>query len=289
MSETAIHSPSDKSPTIGVIVSGSRQSDIFPLICAGIERAAAAAGFSTSVRDVSSVNPLQRVERSLAAARELIAAKVAGVIFQPVQFASDGLEVSREIIRLFTDAGVAVVLIDSDVLDLDGSRLCDCVSIDNFAAGAALGLYLQRKGAEHVRFLTEWHRCSSIEGRLAGFRSTQQEIYNALWYGDAASDEDVGAMLEDDPMIDAVICQNDVAAVKLIATLTRFGKRVPQDIRVVGFDAVSDEPNPPFTTIHQPCLTLAQVAVDAVLHRLRNPDRVTATIQIQADIRESLD
>lgn len=44
-----------------------------------------------------------------------------------------------------------------------------------------------------------------------------------------------GAIQAETPM-DAVVCYNDQVAVEVIRTLREFGKKVPRDVSVTGFD-----------------------------------------------------
>ncbi len=75
------------------------------------------------------------------------------------------------------------------------------------------------------------------------------------------------------PRPDAIICANDHTAATLIRTLQKCGKRVPHDVRVVGFDDVKYATllSPPLTTIHQPCREIAQAAFRTMLDRIAEP------------------
>jgi DNA-binding LacI/PurR family transcriptional regulator len=73
---------------------------------------------------------------------------------------------------------------------------------------------------------------------------------------------------------------------KLIDTLSGLGKRVPEDIAVVGFDdiAASRLSNPPITTISQPVRKLAATAFKSLLARIRYPNNYPCEILLDAPL-----
>src|SRR5471030_1446676 len=71
----------------------------------------------------------------------------------------------------------------------------------------------------------------------------------------------------------AVFASNDAMAVGVYQALYKEGLRVPQDIAVIGYDDIhlAQFMTPPLTTIHQPKDSLGELAIDALLHRLKEP------------------
>ena len=65
----------------------------------------------------------------------------------------------------------------------------------------------------------------------------------------------------------AVFCANDQMALGLLRALADAGRRVPEDVAVIGFDDVPDAANyrPPLTTIRQDFAALAHRAVEALV------------------------
>lgn len=65
----------------------------------------------------------------------------------------------------------------------------------------------------------------------------------------------------------AVFCANDQMALGLIRALSEAGRRIPEDVSVIGFDDVPDAANyrPPLTTIRQDFAALAHRAVGALV------------------------
>ena len=55
------------------------------------------------------------------------------------------------------------------------------------------------------------------------------------------------------PDLDAVFCANDLMAAGALRALREAGRRVPEDVAVVGFDdaPIAQSTHPPLTTVHQ--------------------------------------
>ena len=81
------------------------------------------------------------------------------------------------------------------------------------------------------------------------------------------------ALLEQAPDVDAVFAASDQRAVGAIAAFTRHGRRVPEDIAVVGFD---DSPSsrfvtPRLTTVHQPVEAMGAAMVELLGALIADP------------------
>jgi DNA-binding LacI/PurR family transcriptional regulator len=72
---------------------------------------------------------------------------------------------------------------------------------------------------------------------------------------------------------EGIVCANDFTAAQLMRTLEGLSIRVPDDIRIGGFDDVkyANLLPVPLTTIHQPCADLGAAAVRAMIERVHNP------------------
>ncbi|MGM9480874.1 LacI family DNA-binding transcriptional regulator [Roseateles sp. NT4] len=88
---------------------------------------------------------------------------------------------------------------------------------------------------------------------------------------------------------DAVVCCSDVLAMLMVQALRAAGRRVPDDVAVVGYD---DMPlaaycDPPLTTVHQPVAEAGAELVEALLGQLRGERAGPRTMPVYLRLRES--
>ncbi|MCA1178365.1 MULTISPECIES: ribose operon transcriptional repressor RbsR [unclassified Pantoea] len=87
---------------------------------------------------------------------------------------------------------------------------------------------------------------------------------------------------------EAVFTSNDAMAVGVYHALFQAGLRVPQDIAVMGYDNIelARYLTPPLTTIHQPKDELGELAIDTLIHRMRDPDASQQTLVLTPELVE---
>ena len=74
-------------------------------------------------------------------------------------------------------------------------------------------------------------------------------------------------LLKDHPQITAIFAGNDVMAFGATRAIYQSGRRIPDDISLMGFDNVelSSVIHPPLTTIHQPKYEIGRAAVEILM------------------------
>lgn len=104
--------------------------------------------------------------------------------------------------------------------------------------------------------------------RLAGYHagladSAQTPIVALGDFTRASGEEAMRRLIEEDPAVDAVFAASDLMADGAIRALRRAGRRVPDDVAVVGFDDIdlARYVEPPLTTVHQPILDIGRTLV----------------------------
>ena len=77
-------------------------------------------------------------------------------------------------------------------------------------------------------------------------------------------------LMERHPDLDGLVVASDLMAVGALRVLAELGRRVPDDIAVVGFDdlGVSERTTPPLTTVRQPVEEMAERATRLLLERV---------------------
>ncbi|GLP64973.1 transcriptional regulator [Streptomyces sp. TUS-ST3] len=154
------------------------------------------------------------------------------------------------------------------------------------AAGVAADLmartateHLLDLGHETVHHLAGPQRWYAARDRLEGWRSTlaaHGRVIPPVVEGDwsASSGYRAGRELAADDDVTAVFAANDDMAIGLIRALAEAGRRVPEDVSVVGFDdiPVAAYVTPPLTTMRQPFDAVAQEGLKRLVHSIENPD-----------------
>jgi len=90
----------------------------------------------------------------------------------------------------------------------------------------------------------------------------------------------------------AVFCFNDIAAIGAIRALKDAGRRVPEDVSVVGFDDIQSAAysTPSLTTVRQPLFEMGQRGAQILLERIANREGSHATevvMEPELVVRES--
>lgn len=149
------------------------------------------------------------------------------------------------------------------------------------------------------------HRIATISGpqdmvagreRLAGYLAGLEAVPGAVPLveeGDFMRQSGMDAMerlLARDPGIDAVFAASDLMADGALRTLRRLGRRVPDDVAVIGFDDVEAArfTDPPLTTVHQPIHEIGTRLAEQIL-RLVAGEEVEASVVLPTRlvVRES--
>jgi DNA-binding LacI/PurR family transcriptional regulator len=149
------------------------------------------------------------------------------------------------------------------------------VAVDN-AAGADLAtsylLDLGHRTVHHIAGPSSW---LDAQERVEGWRNALARAgapEPALLAGDwsSASGYRIGRQIATAPDITAVFCGNDHMALGLLRAFAERGRRVPEDVSVIGFDDIPESGYflPPLTTVRQDFGELGRRALDALIEMI---------------------
>jgi DNA-binding LacI/PurR family transcriptional regulator len=226
------------------------------MLLAAFEQVAGEAGFAVSV---ASVGRLDRTSIAGAVERHL-GQQVAGlVVIAPVASAGEALDHMPPDLPLVT-------------VDGDPQRSHALVTVDQVAGARAATRLLLDAGHRtvwHVAGPADWYDAA---GRIDGWRQALTEAgaeipppVPADW--SAAAGYAAGQMLARMPEVTAVFAANDPLALGLLRALHERGRRVPQEVSVVGFDDVPEAAYfiPPLTTVRPDFEAVARAGLDLLL------------------------
>ncbi len=177
-----------------------------------------------------------------------------------------------------------MVLLDREFLPYPRRSRHDLVGIDNRRAGFLACEHLLAQGSRRVAFLAYPRSAATVDARAAGYR---EALFQAglpaegalTQHVDPRDEAAVGAFLEA-ARPDAFVCANDRVAGYLMHTLLALGRRVPEDLRLVGIDDVGYAGllPVPLTTVRQPCREIGAAAMIAMVERVAHPQAPTRDI-----------
>ena len=266
-------------------------SDYFQPIIDKIASLSRQEGFDLLVAHCQSTTLKGRLRDVREHVSELISRKVAGVIYQPVEFFPEGVGENERHLADLSRAEIPVVLIDGDIVPPPARSPYDLVTIDNVGAGEALANHLFEAGAQVVHFVMRPECYSTILLRRRGVmcaaiaHGREWTERNVL----VASPTDRAAVrrhLRQTPRPDAFVCQNDATAVALAQTLADLKVRVPDDVMLAGFSDIRQarQMTPPLTTVRQPGLEIAEMAFRRLIDRIVHPELPPVCISLQAPL-----
>ncbi|MEU9368105.1 LacI family DNA-binding transcriptional regulator [Streptomyces avermitilis] len=132
------------------------------------------------------------------------------------------------------------------------------VDCDNRGGARAAVRHLVGLGRTRVAHLTGPLDQTSAVDRLDGFRDVMADADPRLVaQGDftpAGGERAMRELLERCPDVDAVFAANDLSASGALRVLREQGRRVPEDVALIGFDdmlPVAEQTDPPLTTVRQ--------------------------------------
>jgi LacI family transcriptional regulator len=171
------------------------------------------------------------------------------------------------------DAGSKLVLCARPSLGADVPAIN--VEYDNIGGAFAATSHLLSAGHRRIvmlagpaRFSTSDQRVEGYRNALAAYRITPDPTL--ISHGAMSRESGyarVKGLLGREVEFTGVFAGNDHTAAGAMAALRDAGKRVPQDVSVIGFDdsPFSEDTNPPLTTVHLPHEELGRTAVRMAL------------------------
>ncbi len=182
---------------------------------------------------------------------------------------------SLDVIRHAASSGVPLVVggrpfaANPDVIFVDH---------DN-TGGAALAAHrLVSTGRQRIGTITGPQDMSAGVDRLTGFREALGDRFDPelVEHGDFTTPggrAGVARLLARRPDVDALFVASDMMALGAIAALRSAGRRVPEDVAVVGFDdaEVAAAASPALTTVRQRTVDQGRLMAQVLLRRLDRP------------------
>ncbi|MEV0090947.1 LacI family DNA-binding transcriptional regulator [Streptomyces sp. NPDC050738] len=214
--------------------------------------------------------------------------EVRGAFSRLGELAVDAVIVIMEVhlldaVRLQLPPHVKVVVVDSDA----GDRYT-VVDTDQAGGARAAVQYLLGLGHRTVRHLAGPEESYAAERRTAAWRAVLTESgcevpqpVRGDW--SAESGYRAGLVLAEQADCTAVFAANDQMALGLLRALHERGRRVPEDVSVIGFDDIPESGSflPPLTTVHQDFAEVGRLCVEGALSQVRESGTARGTTLVE--------
>ncbi|RKD27019.1 catabolite control protein A [Ammoniphilus oxalaticus] len=257
---------SKRTTTVGVIIPDI-SSAFFAELARGIDDIASMYKYNIILCDSDS-----RLDKEVQLINTLLEKQVDGIVYM-------GREITEDHMRVFNTSNVPIVLAGTK----EKSSELPSVNIDHFQAGYDATIRLIEGGHKRIAIVTGPFQdpLAGVE-RFEGYRKALEEhnidfrqnyvISDKLTYRAGMAAAKSFMSLEETPT--AIFAASDETAVGVIHGLQDMGKRVPQDIEVIGFDNIrlSEMVRPKLSTVVQPMYDIGAVAMRLLTKYMNNED-----------------
>jgi LacI family transcriptional regulator len=156
------------------------------------------------------------------------------------------------------------------------------VAVDNITGAMQATQHLIDQGRRKIGIITGpmswWEARQRYLGWENALRNAGLEVHPSLvvegeWTA-LSGEYGMKLLLEQQPDIDAVFACNDQIALGALGVAHSWGRRIPQDIAIVGFDNIPESACfwPPLTTVYQQLIDVGHIAVQK-LHSMIEANR----------------
>jgi LacI family transcriptional regulator len=234
-------------------------------------------------------NSDRKMEKELKLIETLLEKQVDGLLYL-------GGEVTEQHTQIFTDTTVPIVLAATH----EQTPNRPFVTIDSLAAAKEATEVLISEGHQHIALISgSLTEQANGYARYQGYRAAleeQQIPFDDAWVrlGDgryASGYQAMQELFEAHPDCTAVFATSDEMAVGAIHAAIDCGKKVPEDLSVIGFENIplASQVRPMLSTIHVPMYDIGAVAM-RLLTKFMNDEPVEDSqvfLQYQVELRQS--
>jgi len=171
------------------------------------------------------------------------------------------------------------------------------VTGDNLNGGRIATAYLLSLGKKRIAFLGGPQDELEVQQRYEGYQNALLASHRTLEpalvaYGDFSNTSGAAAMeqlLTSVPDLDAVFVNSDLMAIAAMDVIRENGRRVPEDVAVVGYDdlSIAEHSNPPLTTVRQNIPLAGKILAENLIKYLETGTVTNASIPVELIVRKS--
>ena len=279
--------------TIGVITA-DMCGLFYPYVLRGIYEIAFKHGYNVSIFDTGAIRDTGTSSyiKEKEGIKMFAANRVDGIIFSSMvqedmeeAFANEVIDITQ------SKKKVALVSIERDFSQFGISSIFS----DSFEGAAKATAYLLRIGCKKIGHITGPINFKIAQDRIKGYKATLESAGHAVdaatmvAHGDYTHQSGYLGMkklLRAMPDMDGVFVANDQMAIGVCMALKEYRKRIPEDVKVIGYDDVfvSSVVEPSLSTIYAKKRSLGVEAARALIAQIQNED-CSEVLQLKLETR----
>jgi DNA-binding LacI/PurR family transcriptional regulator len=150
-------------------------------------------------------------------------------------------------------------------------------AVNNFSGARQATQHLIDQGRRKIAIITGPKAWWEARERFSGWKSTLEQAGLAVspsliaesYWSAAGGERAMEQLLKQTPDIDGVFASSDQIALGALGAIHQSGRRIPQDLAIVGFDNAPESAFywPPLTTVYQKLVNVGHIAVQN-LHQM---------------------
>lgn len=269
---------SGRTKTIAIVI-GDISNPLFGIMVKEIETQLFKQNYNSII-----INSDENPETEKKAIIACIGKNVDGFIICPTQK-------DDEIIHILTRDNYPFVLIGRYFNNLE----TDYIIWDDFQGGFTATQHLLSLGHKDILYIGPPSYISSAKQRLEGYKAAHKNYglkYNKKNILEVSlTAPNISSVLKKHSQFSAVFAFSDMLACEVIYELNRLGKKVPDDVSVIGFDNILSKFKIPFplTSIQSPKTAMANLATETLLNKInKKTDKlIQKTLETYIAVRES--
>jgi len=281
----AVNLSKQKSNTIGVIVP-RLNSYFISTVLSGIEKVANEVGYNLIISQSFESQTKEKLN-----AKTLFDSGVDALL---VSLASETSNFDH--FTLYTNRNIPLLFFDR----IQNLASCPTILIDNKTAGYEATEHLINQGCRNILHISGNLQRNVYGDRFQGYRDALEE-HDVLFDEKYHIETDLESNNTDSTIshvqglkkIDGIFISNDTFAVHVIKGLLKAGYKIPEDIKIIGFnnDPVSEVISPNLSTINYPGYEMGVLAGQSIINHLKGNINIQSADSIllkhQLIIRES--
>lgn len=216
--------------------------------------------------------------------------EVAGIIVMNVY--------NIETIKSIRSLGLPTVYYDLPLTIDPREAQADVVVVEGRQSVCDMTLQLLKQGDTNLGFIGDASYCKSIAERWEGFVQAHKALHvpvnkaycftneeNGHFYFGKEVEEPLKTLIRNKQSLpDAFVCANDAIAYKIIKQLKSYGYKVPEDIRITGFDDIEVLEEKDLTSVGIDISDIGVKLAEQLIWRIQNPKRSYEMIKIYGEI-----